>query len=154
MSEMIKNTLLSIITDTILIIIVVTIIARQEEEAECDRHEFIAVSYTAPALALDEDENDDVDLDYSNDVVSTFEHCCHHHVADELISFLYSHLSFFTLPEPCDFSWQTKHSACLVIYGLWKTVSSSSSYSLSTRNRAQYCESESCISRGTRSHSQ
>ena len=103
-----------IITITILIIIVVTIIARQEEEAECDRHEFIAVSYTAPALALDED--DDKDLDYSNDVVSTFEHCCHHHVADELILFLYSHLSFFTLTEPCDFSWQTKHSSCLVIY--------------------------------------
>ena len=62
MSEMIKNTLLSIIT--ILIIIVVTILARQEEEAECDRHEFIAVSYTAPVLALDEDE--DKDIDYSS----------------------------------------------------------------------------------------
>ena len=84
MSEMIKNTLLSIITDTLLIIIVVTIIARQEEEAECDRHEFIAVSYTAPALALDEDDNDDEDIDYSSVVVPTFEYCCHHHVADEL----------------------------------------------------------------------
>ena len=37
------------------------ILARQEEEAECDRHEFIAVSYTAPALALDEDEDKDLD---------------------------------------------------------------------------------------------
>ena len=90
-----KTSLLFIITDTILIIIVVTILARQEEEAECDRHEFIAVSYTAPALALDEDENDDEDIDYSSAVVPTFEYCCHHHVADELISFLYSHLSFF-----------------------------------------------------------
>ena len=52
MSEMIKNTLLSIIT--ILIIIVVTIVARQEEEAECDRHEFIAVSYTAPHSVSDQ----------------------------------------------------------------------------------------------------
>ena len=64
-------------------IIVVTILARQEEEAEFDRHEFIAVSYTAPALALDEDENDE-DIDYSSAVVPTFEYCCHHHVADEV----------------------------------------------------------------------
>ena len=106
------------------------------------------------APALDEDEDEDKDMDYSSAGVSTFEYCCHHHVADELISFLYSHLSFFTLPEPCDFSWQTKHSPCLVIYGLWKTVSSSSLYSPSTRDRAQCCESESCTAGGTRPHSQ
>ena len=98
-----------------MIIIVVTIIARQEEEAECDRHEFIAVSYTAPALALDEDE--DKDIDYSSAVVPTFEYCCHHHVADELNLFFLVSLDIFTSLELCDFSWQTKHSPCLVIYG-------------------------------------
>ena len=36
------------------------------------------------APALDEAEDEDKDMDYSSAGVSTFEYCCHHHVADEL----------------------------------------------------------------------
>ena len=66
------------------------------------------------APALDEDEDKDKDIDYSSAVVPTFEHCCHHHVADELSLFLYSRFNFSSL-KLCDFSWQTKHSPCLFI---------------------------------------
>ena len=57
------------------------------------------------APALDEDEDEDKDIDYSGAVVSTFEHCCQHHVDHELILFfLLSHEIFASL-ELCYFFW-------------------------------------------------